>query len=313
MQQTCFLRCGGWVAATMVAANISGLTWAQQRPGHDHIPFTLNGITWVNKQAFIDSGARCGTAIVDRATAREIDAEVARFQTGRLALDSTTESSTINVYFHVINKGPGLGNGDIPDWQISAQMDVLNNACASSGFAFNLVAVDRTTNASWYTMGKGTTAELEAKTALRKGGSGDLNIYSANPSGGYLGWASFPWRYKTNPIDDGVVILYSTAPGGVASPYNEGDTATHEVGHWLGLYHTFAGGCSIVNDYVGDTPAERSSAYGCPVGRDTCTGTSFTGMDPIDNFMDYTDDYCMVKFTSGQGSRMKSYWSMYRK
>jgi hypothetical protein len=109
-----------------------------------------------------------------------------------------------------------------------------------------------------------------------------------------------------------VVILHSTVPGGGASPYNEGDTATQEVGHWLGMYHTFAGGCSIINDHVADTPAERSSAYGCPTGRDPCTGTSFAGVDPIDNFMDYTDDYCIGEVYPRPGLRMKSYWSTYR-
>jgi hypothetical protein len=201
--------------------------------------------------------------------------------------------------------------------QAARQVRVLNRSyggrsaadAAQSAFRFSLVETRFVVNATWATMGYGSAAEAEAKAALRTGGAGTLNIYAADIGENLLGWATFPQQYSGSPTDDGVVLLTDSMPGGSAAPYNKGDTGTHEVGHWLGLYHTFQGGCAPQNDLVDDTPAEKSPGYGCPEGRDTCKAD---GLDPIDNFMDYSDDICMDRFSAGQASRMASQWATFR-
>jgi hypothetical protein len=206
----------------------------------------------------------------------------------------------IGVYVHLIIDADGT-TGNVPDSQISSQISVLNASFASSGYSFSHVGTTRTLNADWFAMTQGSDEELAAKSALRQGAAGTLNIYTANVGGGSLGFASWPWDYASAPARDGVVLLFTTLPGGAAAPYNLGHNAVHMTGHWLGVLHTFEGGCAGKGDYIDDTPAEQSAAFGCPVGRDTCRSS---GVDPIFNFMSATDDSCKNAFTPGQTDRM---------
>jgi hypothetical protein len=291
----------GLITALLLAA--PAVIWTQGNPDR---PFRFQGRTWVNQEAFIASGARCATRDLTPERRDQVDREVADHLNQRGNTAAVT-GGVIDVYFHVITNA--AGDGDVRDNQISRQITVLNNAFGQWGWTFRLVSVDRTRNDAWFTMGFNSTEESDAKAALRQGTADDLNIYTADLGGGLLGWATFPSSYGAKPLQDGIVILFSSIPGGDAVPYNLGDTATHEVGHWMGLYHTFQGGCSNKNDQVGDTAAERSPAFGCPIGRDSCPRP---GLDPIENFMDYTDDACMFQFTAGQDQRMDAQFSTYR-
>jgi Pregnancy-associated plasma protein-A len=262
---------------------------------------------------------RCGVKDLDEALASTHEAALAEFSVKRNPGQIRKSGSVdVPVVFHVVSKGRGVENGDVPAKRLRDQVVVLNAAyagasgegAANTPFRFSLMAVTRTINERWFDAGIGSAAEREMKTALRVGGADVLNFYVTNAGGVYLGWATFPQWYEQDPLVDGVVVLHSSLPGGSLAPYNEGDTGTHEVGHWLGLYHTFQGGCgAIFNDFIADTPAERSPAFGCPVGRDTCPGA---GADPIENFMDYSDDFCMYRFTPGQSGRMEALSARYR-
>jgi hypothetical protein len=257
------------------------------------------------------AGRRCGAPTPSAADVTRITGELKNFAR---ANHITNEPTEIKVHVHVINKGSGLANGDLPDEQITAQIETLNTAYGNGHmpFHFTLASTDRTTNATWFTVGFGSADETAMKTALTIGGPDELNLYFANLGDGLLGWATFPWDYEKAPKMDGVVILYTSVPGGSAAPFDEGHTATHEVGHWLGLWHTFQGGCAATGNEVSDTPAEKSPAFGCPTNRDTCRGATFPGVDPIHNYMDYTDDACMTEFSAGQVERAKTSWASYR-
>ncbi|HET6668087.1 MAG TPA: zinc metalloprotease [Intrasporangium sp.] len=223
---------------------------------------------------------------------------------------------TVPTYFHVIRAGLKPEEGNLTDAQVDRQMEVLNRAFAGryggaeTGFRFDLVGVTRTTNAEWFAMGYQSRAEHLAKSALRQGDEGTLNIYSTDGADQtLLGWATFPSKNRGQPLRDGVVINHGSVPGGFIDGFNLGQTATHEVGHWLGLYHTFQNRCSTTGDRVEDTPRQRVPTFGCPKGKDTCRQP---GTDPIHNFMDYSDDSCYEEFTAGQATRMTEQFLFYR-
>jgi len=221
----------------------------------------------------------------------------------------------VPVAAHVI--APNRREHPVSNRKLDRQIKILNQAFAGeqrskatgTPFRFFLDSRDDTVNKKWYRAEPGTRAEKRMKRALHVGGPDVLNLYFLEPGHGLLGWATFPIVSQRHPKLDGVVVHVETLWGGSITGYNRGDTAVHEVGHWLGLYHTFQGGCSAENDWVTDTPAEAEPQFECELGRDTCTAP---GKDPIHNFMDYSYDTCMWTFTTGQEERMVLHWMAYR-
>ncbi|GGJ88803.1 hypothetical protein GCM10010123_18020 [Pilimelia anulata] len=221
---------------------------------------------------------------------------------------------TVPVVVHVVSADGTRATGDVTDEMVRRQVEVLNEAYAGkqggvpTPFSFRLDAINRVVEPRWANITYDSAAEREMKRELRRGGRGTLNVYVGRLATRVAGWSTFP--KDGGDAGDGVVLLSETLPGGQVRRYNEGDTAVHEVGHWLNLYHTFEGGCADDGDHVADTPATAVAAVGCPDGQDSCRERP--GADPIHNFLDYSQDECMYEFTPGQVLRMRRSWVAYR-
>jgi Pregnancy-associated plasma protein-A len=301
---------------------------------HDHrglrnnaSSFVIGNQRYANKNVFIQSGNRCGAR---KPTSEEVKVStriVAQWMANINGRRDQAVTVEVQTYFHVITDG---ANGDISDSALQDQLTVLNDVFREYGFSFILIGTTRTENADWFVAGVSSQDQTDMKTALRVGDKSTLNVYFNRPSAGsLLGYATLPSDYENSPEEDGVVILSDTVPGGASESFNEGKTLVHEVGHWLGLYHTFdtdygffqiiniflslfglRNGCNSAGDGVADTPRQRTATSGCPIGKDSCPLQA--GLDPINNYMDYSDDACYTEFTPGQTDRMAAMWNEYR-
>ncbi len=235
---------------------------------------------------------------------------------------------TIPVVVHVIYHTPAQ---NISDEQIRSQLDVLNkdyrrlNAdssktpeifrsfAADCGFQFELAQSDPHGYAtSGIVRRYSNTLSFSLDDAVKSSAAGGddgwdgthyLNIWVANLANGILGYSSF----AGGPVEkDGVVIQYTAfgTTGAAAAPFNKGRTATHEIGHWLNLIHTW-GDADCGDDHVDDTPPQEAANRGCPGSvRITCGSGPYGDM--YMNYMDFTDDACMNLFTCGQRDRMRA-------
>jgi len=265
---------------------------------------------YVHSEYFREQGMRCGTAkavaAVDRQTARSVNDCTLALTTIQHEYWLCDTVYTVQVWFHVIHRSDGLGN--IPDAAIYGQVNVLNedyramagtrgSRGVDTRIRFELAGITRTLNDSWFNDldNDGYTAALHRDTAKY------VNVYT-NTASGFLGYATYP-QDTAGKINDGIVMNYGTIGGrdNGYQVYDQGRTLVHEMGHYLGLFHTFAGdSCSNTydsGDLIVDTPGENTEHYEC-VQYNSC-GTA----DPINNYMNYTPDACMTGFTREQANR----------
>ena len=271
----------------------------------DHGNFTPD-ISFTGNRGLEKLGVRCATRPVGELEKELISGAVDEFITSAGA-DHRQARVTIPVYFHVVRNGNGAWN--VANRRIRRQLRVLNRAYAGKGFSFTLKGVRRYRDSTFAKKCLRESVESSFKRRNAVDPRRTLNVYTCRPGQGVLGYAYFPSDYREDSHMHGVVLLHSSLPGGRAAPFNLGDTLTHEVGHYLGLFHTFEGGCGRKGDRVSDTPAERRPADGCPLRRNSCPAP---GRDPVRNFMDYSDDSCMEQFTGGQSRRMKDQVATFR-
>ena len=209
----------------------------------------------------------------------------------------------VPIAFHVIHQNDG--KGDLPDQWIKDQVAVLNDAYADTQFRFRLARVDRTARNLWFNWFVLYEGRIYSALAIEP--ARYINLYSADISG--LGFSVIAGEEPENGKWNAAVLDYTTLPGAAGAPYNEGDNGVHEVGHYMGLQHTFFRGCNAPGDGVDDTPYERSPSYDCDETRDTCPAPGF---DPVRNYMNEGNDACMVEFTPGQSELMTGATQLYR-
>lgn len=238
---------------------------------------------------------------------------------------SSTAVKIIPVVVHVIHNG---GTENISDAQIQGQITVLNEdfrkIAGTSGDGNGVDTEIEFCLAKKTPDGRCTNGIVRIQSSLANhltyqrsqlknlsywDNTRYLNMYivkTINGGSGTLGYSSYPGG---PPDEDGIVVRHDYFGRIGTAAASLGRTTTHEIGHWLGLYHTFNGGCGIDTcsdgDYVCDTPPAFNPNFGCPV-INSCSNDFPDVSDQIQNYMDYSDDGCKSMLTPGQKARMQA-------
>ncbi len=304
-----------------VAASEAGPALA---PIEDFVPVTRpdGAIEWFGRCATPPRAERPAPTDLDRLLG--IPADCDSNSTNPTADYDPGTAYLIEVWVHILQSN--ATQGAVSDARIHSQIAVLNEDFRAligsngengndSAVYFKLAGITRTTNATFFNDGGGYFNTLAVDP------DNYLNIYSNN-AGGNLGYVpqlptdQAPGGSFVGSNSDRVVIYWESMgvnPG--FPPYDLGRTATHEVGHYMGLEHVFSGGCGTptppacytTGDLICDTNADATSHFPCTPGT-TCSGIAI----PIENYMEYTDDFCMEKFTVEQNRRMRCALTNYR-